>query len=368
MLNELYYRLALNFIPHLSNFNIKKLIQYYESAAEVFNPNNKKPHISNKVTFKHPFPKIDNNIDGLVRKELEIIQKKSIQVCFFDQSEYPTRLKSCSNAPNIFFYKGDGVFNHSKMLSIIGTRNASSYGADVVHKIISEIASDDIVIVSGLASGIDTLAHEAALHYGLKTIGVMGSGFSRVYPDSNIKLVKKMIESGSTVMTEYNYDVKPDRVNFPIRNRIIASISDATLVVESKNKGGSIITAEMAHTFNRDVFAIPGSIFDENQEGCHELIAQKKASIITSGEEMLKKMGWNSTQPQWVQPKLFYDFSEEEEFVYKLLKSIPQMTIDELVALCPLFTPSKIASILLSLEFNGIIECKPGKVYRLIRK
>lgn len=368
MLDELYYRLALNFTPHLGNFNIKKLIRYYGSASEVYNPHKKKSLISNHETFKLPLPTIDQQINQLVNRELENINKKLIQVCYFDQPHYPTRLRSCSNAPNIFYYKGDGTFNHTKLLSIIGTRNATAYGSDVVQKIVGDMAGYDVVIVSGLATGIDTMAHEAALQFGLKTIGVMGSGFSRIYPFTNLKLVQKMIESGSTVMTEFDYGVKPDRVNFPTRNRIIAGITDATLVVESKFRGGSIITAEMAHAFNRDLFAIPGSIFDENQAGCHDLIAKKMASIITSGEELLGRMGWNSTHPKIVQPKLFYDFSEEEEFVYKLLKDIQQMSIDEVVSQCPSFTPSKIASILLQLEFNGIIECKPGKLYRVIRK
>jgi DNA processing protein len=368
MLDELYYRLALNFTPNLGNFNIKKLIRYYGTATEVFNPNKRKPLISNQTKFNLPLPSITNEVDKLAKKEIEIIHKNGIKVCCFDDPLFPTRLNTCSNAPNIFYFKGDSFFNHAKMLSIIGTRNASGYGSDLVQKIVSEMASTDVVIVSGLASGIDTLAHEAALQFGLKTIGVMGSGFSKIYPSSNIKLVQKMIETGSTVMTEFDYNVYPDRVNFPTRNRIIAGISDATLVIESKIKGGSIITAMMAHGLNRDLFAVPGSIFDQNQEGCHDLIIQNRAKMITSGDQLLKTMGWNSDHPKTIQPKLFYDFSEEEERVFNVLKSFPQVTIDELISQCTPFTPSKIAAILLNLEFNGIIECKPGKVYRLIRK
>lgn len=368
MLDELYYRLALNFLPNLGNFNIKKLIRYYGSATEVFNPTKKKPLISNQTKFSLPLPSISEEVDRLAKKEIETIYKKGIKVCCFDDPVFPTRLNTCSNAPNIFYYKGDGFFNHTKMLSIIGTRNASGYGSDVVQKIVSEIAETDVVIVSGLASGIDTLAHEAALQFGLKTVGVMGSGFSRIYPSSNIKLVQKMIETGSTVMTEYDYNVYPDRVNFPTRNRIIAGIADATLVVESKIKGGSIITAMMVHDMNRDLFAVPGSIFDQNQEGCHDLIIQNIAKMITSGDQILKTMGWSSEHPKTVQHKMFYEFTEEQEFVYNVLKSFSQLTIDEVVSHCTSYTPSKIASILLNLEFNGIIECKPGKVYRVIRK
>lgn len=368
MLDELYYRLALNFIPNLGNFNIKKLIRYYGTATEVFNPTKKKPLISNQTKFNFPLPSITGEVDILAKREIETIHKNGIKVCCFDDPLFPTRLNTCSNAPNIFFYKGDSFFNHPKMLSIIGTRNASGYGSDIVQKIVSEVAGSGVVIVSGLATGIDTLAHEAALQFGLKTIGIMGSGFSRIYPCSNLKLVQKMIETGSTVMTEFDYNVYPDRVNFPTRNRIIAGISDATLVIESKIKGGSIITAMMAHGINRDLFAVPGSIFDQNQEGCHDLIAQNIAKMITSGDQLLKIMGWNSEHPKIVQPKLFFDLSEEEDRVYKVLKNFSQLSIDEVVSHCAPFTPSKIASILLNLEFNGIIECKPGKVYRVIRK
>jgi len=235
-----------------------------------------------------------------------------------------------------------------------------------VRRIVADLSSQDISIISGLAIGIDAFAHEAALDYRLHTVGVMGSGFGNFYPSSNTKLAKKMIDSGSTLVSEYYYHTQPDRQNFPKRNRIIAGMADALLVAETGKRGGSIITACIAHSYQRDVFAVPGSVFSPTQEGCHELIRQNLAALVTSGEDIIEMMGWNEEKPACIQPQIFHDLSEDEETVVSIINNLKEPAIDEIISIDHTFTPSKIASILLGLEINGIIETLPGKRYRLI--
>ena len=214
--------------------------------------------------------------------------------------------------------------------------------------------------------GIDTFAHEAALDYRLHTVGIMGSGFGNIYPSSNKKLAKRMTDSGSTLVSEFSYYTMPDRQNFPKRNRIIAGMADALLVVETGKRGGSIITACIAHSYQRDVFAIPGSIFETSQEGCHELIRQNLAALVTSGEDIIDMMSWNAEKPAQIQPQLFQNLNENEEMVVSIIRNLKEPHIDELIAQTSILTPSKVAAVLLGLELNGVIEALPGKRYRLV--
>jgi DNA processing protein len=282
--------------------------------------------------------------------------------------DYPKRLLRCNDAPYMFSYKGTPQFNMEKTLAIVGTRHATSYGKDVVRRMLSDLSSQNISIISGSAIGIDTFAHEAALDYQRHTVGVMGSGFGNIYPSSNTKLAKKMIECGSTLVSEYPYYTLPDRQNFPKRNRIIAGMADALLVVETGKRGGSIITACIAHSYQRDVFAVPGSVFAPSQEGCHELIRQNLAALVTSGEDIIEMMGWNEERPTNIQPQFFYELNEEEEAIVAIINNLKEPLIDEIIGLTATLTPSKIASVLLGLELNGIIETLPGKRYRMIRR
>lgn len=366
MNDELFYRLALNFIPSITNSCIKKLIRTFGSAVTIFNTPQEKIQRSQKVRI--PLIQVDREVEKQAIAEYAYLEKHKIKVSFFDQSDYPMRMYHCAGYPNLFFYKGDPIFQNEKVISIVGTRNVTSYGADVVQKIISELAVCDPVIVSGLASGIDTLAHEAALQNGLKTIGIMGSGFGKIYPSSNHKLVQKMIETGNAVISEYPYNTLPDKTNFPKRNRLIASISDATVVIETKMKGGSVITANMASLYKRDIFAVPGSIFDISHEGCNSLIQKGTAKMVLSGQDIIEQMRWNMGNPKVIQTKLFIDLTPEEEFIFNIIRRADQISIDEIHSKGAGYTPSQIASYLLQLEFQGLIECRPGKLYRCIRR
>ena len=366
MKGELFYRLALNFVPGITNACIKKLIQTFGTAEQIFHTPQEKIQKTQKT--KIPEIRLDHELIKQAEAEIQFMEKKGIKICFFDDMDYPKRMLLCSGNPNLFFYKGEPLFGEERYLSIVGTRDATSYGMDVVHKLVSEIAPYNPIIVSGLAIGIDTIAHEAALQNGLKTIGIMGSGFGRFYPASNYKLAQRMLESKGTIISEFVYQTLPDKPNFPKRNRLIASISDATLVIETKMKGGSVITANMASLYKRKVFAIPGSIFDPHQTGCNALIKSGFAEMISSGEEIVEYMRWNRTSTDYIQPKLFLDLTKEQELIYDIIQIKGQISIDELTANAPHFSSSKIAGLLLQLEFQGLIECRPGKIYRLIRR
>jgi DNA processing protein len=306
-----------------------------------------------------------------IEQELEYMSRFHIEFCFYTDEHYPARLKNCTDAPYLFYYQGDNNFNKTKMLSIVGTRNMNSYGRDVVKKLVSELAPYNVSIISGLAFGIDTAAHEFALDYGLHTIAVMGSGFGHIYPTVNRKLAARIVECGGALISEFPYNTLPDRTNFPQRNRIIAGMSDATLVAQSSRKGGSIITALIANSYNRDVFAATGSLFDPSYEGCHELIRTNIAAIVSSGELLADMMGWReqtSHQSKGVQTSLFVTLSNDEELLVNFIQETGQRSIDEIVTGCSNFTPSRIAALLLGLELRGVVVCLPGKVYRVSNK
>ena len=367
MLDELFYKIALSYQKGYGNAVIKKLLQLSGSATALFKDFHS---IRKKYQTTRSFPMapvLSSEIEKAVYNELELAEKNNIFYCFYTDPDYPKRLLRCNDAPYMFCYKGSNQFNFEKTLGIVGTRHATAYGKNVVRRVVSELSSHNISIISGLAMGIDTFAHEAALDYQLHTVGVMGSGFGNIYPTSNKKLATKMADTGSTLVSEFPYYTLPDRQNFPKRNRIIAGMSDALLVVETGKRGGSIITACIAHSYQRDVFAIPGSVFEPSQEGCHELIRQNLAALITSGEDIIDMMGWNAEKPAQIQPQLFQKLNENEEMVVSIIQNLKEAHIDELIAQSDTLTPSKMASVLLGLELNGVIEALPGKRYRLFK-
>jgi len=368
MLNELFYKIALSYQKGYGNSVIKKLLQVSGTASALFLDFNS---VRKKMKTTRSFPNapvLTSEIEKVVNAEIEVAAKNNISHCFFMDNDYPKRLLRCNDAPYMFSYKGNNQFNMEKTLAIVGTRNATSYGKDVVRRVVSDLSSQNISIISGLAIGIDTFAHEAALDYRLHTIGVMGTGFGNIYPSTNIKLAKKMIDSGSALVSEYSFYTLPDRQNFPKRNRIIAGMADALLVVETGKRGGSIITACIAHSYQRDVFAVPGSVFIPTQVGCHELIRQNLAALVTSGEDIIEMMGWNEEKSKNVQPQIFQELDENEERVVSIINTLKEPHIDEIISLNTTLTPSKLSSILLGLELNGVIEVLPGKRYRIIKR
>lgn len=366
MLNETQCRIALQYLPNYGHVIIKKIIEKTGNAESVFRDEALFNHFIQKINRSLPRPKITDKIRAVVEEEYAWMEDNQVRICFTADDNYPQRFQNCHDTPYMFYYKGDGNFNRQKSISIVGTRNASLYGKEMVKKIVSELASCNLSIVSGLAEGIDTVAHEEALVFGLNTVAVLGSGLARLYPESNIKLARNIAEKGGSVISEFPCKTIPDRKNFPRRNRIIAALADAVIVAESALKGGSIITAYIAHSYNRDVFAIPGSVFQNSYTGCHELIRKNIAGIITSGQELMEMMRWCDEKPKTVQRTLFIELSDEEKKLTDLIERHTECPIDVINNSIKELTPSKIAGILLGLELQGVVECKPGKVYRLI--
>ena len=366
MLTETIYRIALRHLPSYSNAIIKKLIHEFGSATNIFSEGAN--HVSsikyrNKTLHR---PSISPTLFAQIETEIAWMEKHGVSLCFWNDPNYPQRMRNCQDSPFLFYYKGNDGFNLSKSIAIVGTRAATQYGKDAVKRIVSEFAGHNITIISGLAEGIDTIAHEQALACNLKTFAVLGSGLNVIYPSSNQKLSEMIVEKEGSLITEYSHNTIPDRLNFPRRNRIIAGMADAVIVIETAKRGGSMITAHIASAYKRDVFAIPGSIFDENTTGCHELIKTGKATILTSGKELIERMGWTHEPVKTVQRTLFIEFTEKEKHITQLFQTNQTLSIDDITVRCNMFTPSQVAGILLGLELKGVVECLPGKYYRMV--
>lgn len=366
MEKETFYRLALVHYPNYGNSTIRKMIRLAGSATALFEQHEQVAAKLNMGSGKIKLPAMTSSVEKFVINEIEQARQRGIRICFFDSDNYPARLRGCTDAPYCFYYLGSGQFDFGKMLAIVGTRSASNYGKDAVKRIVEDLAPYNVCIVSGLARGIDTCAHEEALKWQLNTVAVLGCGLRTVYPPENMLLAQRILEAGGSVISEFPYDTLPDRLNFPQRNRIIAGMSDAVVVAESQIKGGSIITAQIAHSYNRDVFAVPGSIFQKMQNGCHELIRKNVAALVYSGENVLEMMGWDSDRKNGVQRCLFVDLSEEEEAVLSIVRKLEEATLDGIAKLLPDMTSSHIASLLLGMELKGVVECRPGKFYTTI--
>ncbi|MCQ2286481.1 MAG: DNA-processing protein DprA [Bacteroidales bacterium] len=361
MYDELFYRLALDYQYDYGLSTIKSLLKRFDSATDIFQNFTKKLKLveSNKL---HP-PVITSEIERSVSKEIRLMERHGVSHCFITDENYPKRLKMCVDAPYHFFYKGSSDFDFERSLAIVGTRNSSTYGEDCVKHIVEGLSSTNVVIVSGLAFGVDAVAHEQALANSLKTVAVMGTGFNVIYPRENKVLSERILEAGGTLISEYTFQAKADRYNFPKRNRIIAGLSDATLVAETAQRGGSMITAYIAHSYNRDVFAVPGNVFQKSYEGCHELIRKNVAAMVTSGNDIVEMMNWDAEVPRERQLELFIELSEDERKIVDFIQSRREATIDEIIAFSPQLSVSKVTALLLGLEFKNVLRCQPGKKY-----
>lgn len=303
---------------------------------------------------------------SLAEDEVRFIQKNKIQTRFYTDADYPFRLKFCSDAPLLLFGKGSINWNPSRAISIVGTRRISSYGKEQCKSIIQDLAPSNAQIISGMAYGVDICAHRAALNNRLPTVAVVAHGLDRLYPAVHRNTLIDMLEQGG-VVTEFLSGSNPDRENFPKRNRIIAGMSDATLVIESGAKGGSMITADIASSYSRDVFAVPGNNGSEISAGCNYLIHTQKATLIRNAADILKVMNWqNNPKIPVQQTSLFVNLDEDEEKIISFLLQNGPSTIDEICFQMSL-AMSKVSSLLLGLEFKSCILSLPGKVYRLIK-
>ena len=365
-MEDLIYKLALTLIPGVGSVNGKSLVAYCGGVKAVF-MEKKRALLKIPGIGEQTINAIANhNVFGRAEEELAFIEKNKITPLFYLDKEYPIRIKQCHDSPLMLFYKGTSELNAPKVVAMVGTRKATEYGRDMCRKIIEGLVEQNVLIVSGLAYGIDTWSHKAALDNKLETIGVLGHGLDRIYPYANRALAEKMTESGG-LLCEYMSNTMPDRENFPMRNRIIAGISDAVIVVEAGASGGALITAEIANSYNRDVFAVPGRLGDPHSEGCNKLIKINKAALIQSAKDISYLLNWNdeNDKKKSVQRQLFLDLSPDEELIVNTLREKGDMEVDTLLLETQLM-PAKAASVLLNLEFEGVIRCLPGKVYRLL--
>ncbi len=364
MNNDLLYRIAITLVPTIGDVHAKALIQYFGDARNVFAA--KKSTLELLEGIGEVRARHIKRFTGFNRAETEIsfIEKHSITPLFISDATYPKRLLQCYDSPTMLYYRGNADLNTSRTVAVVGTRNHSEYGKWFTEKLIEDLQQEGVLIISGLAFGIDTIAHRTALKYGLPTIGVLAHGLDRIYPTGNHALARQMTGQGG-LLTDFISGQAPDRQNFPRRNRIVAGMCDALIVIESGNKGGSLITAELGNGYNRDVFAVPGRCSDSKSEGCNQLIRQNKAGLITSAGDLLDSMGWTATAPAvQKQRTLFIEHSAQEEALLHLLRQHESLPIDELYYQSGL-SSSMVAAALLQLEINGIIRALPGKIYQL---
>ncbi|MEO8412813.1 MAG: DNA-processing protein DprA [Ginsengibacter sp.] len=365
MSTELQYRIALTLVPNIGDIHAKALTNHFGNAAAIFSARKKELEALEGIgTVRANSIK---NFQGFQRAEEEIlfIEKYKITPLFLTDKNYPQRLLNCYDSPAMLYYKGTVDLNQAKIIAIVGTRNNNEYGKNICEKFVEDLAGEEVVIVSGLAFGIDSIAHKAAIKNQTKTVGVLAHGLDMVYPSQNKGLAKQMITSGG-LLTEFRSLAKPDRQNFPARNRIVAGISDAVIVVESGIKGGSLITAELGNSYNKDVFAYPGRVNDTKSEGCNFLIKNNKAGLITCADDVLENMGWKKKKETSVnrQRELFIELTADEKIVISLLQEQGTVHIDELFIKSKL-SSSAVAAALLMMEMQGIVASLPGKMYKI---
>ncbi len=356
--------LSLHFTPGIGDFLVKQLVSYCGSAEQVFKtPKGKLLKIPGVGEVSATAIKTGNSFHEAER-EFKKAEKEETEILFFTDKKYPQRLKLIEDAPSLLYYKGNESLNPIKSVGIVGTRQATEYGKELVDKICRDLAPHQPLIVSGLAYGIDIQAHKHALHYGLSTIGVMGSGMDVIYPAAHKDTARKMISQGG-LLTENHFGTKPDAHNFPARNRIIAGLCDALIVVEAAEKGGALITADIANSYNKDVFAIPGNIGSQYSEGCNKLIKTNRANLFNSVKDLEYIMNWSSDAPTLSPALDLSSFEPDEQAVIQILKTKnTPMMVDEL-SIRSTLNPSKLASILLTLEFKNIVKSLPGKLFTL---
>lgn len=365
MTNDLLYQIALTLVPNIGDVHAKALISRYGDAQSIFKAKRKDlEHLEGIGTVRAGNIKAFDSFQTC-EAEITFIKQYKISPLFITDKNYPQRLLNCYDCPSLLYYRGNADLNTTKIISIVGTRNHSEYGKSVCEKFIEELSSSNILVVSGLAFGIDTIAHKSALKNSLQTIGVMAHGLDMIYPAQNKSLARQMVENGG-LLTEFMSKTNPDKQNFPKRNRIVAGMCDGVVVIESGKKGGSLITAELANSYNKDIFAIPGRTNDVKSEGCNYLIKNNKAALVTNASDLLEMMNWHSTKKKQPakQRELFIELTVDERTLVEILKQQDSIQIDQLYFKSGL-NSSSVAAALLSLEMQSIVVCLPGKVFKL---
>ncbi len=365
--NELLATLALQNIPRIGDITAKRLIAHCGNPLAIFREKKETllkiegvglatiNYLNKAIHFK------------LAENELKYIEKNKIKYWYFEDEAYPNKLKHCLDAPILLFKKGAIDLIDKKVISIVGTREMTSYGAAFCEKLINDIAPLNPVIISGFAYGVDITAQKAALNNNLQTIGCLAHGLNQIYPKTHEKYTKQVEKNGG-FLTEFWSSSRPERQNFLKRNRIIAGLSEATIVIESAEKGGSLVTADIASSYNKEVFAVPGRANDLYSVGCNNLIKTQKAHMLTSAADLIYILGWDlETQPKKknIQKQLFVTLDEIEKRIFNFLKTTDKALLDNIALECNI-PIHKAASILLQMELKGVIKPLQGKLFEVI--
>lgn len=366
MQEETRYQIALTRIPQIGNKIAQQLMTYFENASCIFKASRRELEClpmmgrvrANAIKEFKDFRWVD--------REMTFLERYRIAAISYQSPLYPQRLLHCYDNPFLLYYKGNADLNTKRIINVIGTRMPTQHGREVCVNLIAGLEASGIMVVSGLAYGIDVLAHATALQYGMPTIGILAHGLDRIYPDVHAGTARQMVEQGG-LLTEYSRETTPDKPNFPKRNRIVAGMSDATVLIESGIKGGSMITADIANSYNRDVFAIPGRVGDVKSEGCHQLIKNHQAMLITGADDILKAMNWDDGVKQPVvakQQEMRVELNEEERQILGLFNKSEDYHIDQIYSRSPL-PESRVASVVFQLEMNKLLRTMPGQRYQL---
>ncbi len=364
--DDLYYLLALQKVKNIGDISAKKLLKHFGSAKAVFEAAK-----HNDINVMDVGTVMINSIKQFndwqkVKQEIKYVENNHIKTISIFDDNYPYKLQHAPDGPILFFYKGQDVLSQDRLISIVGTRNITAYGKRMVAEIIEDLTPYKPVIISGLAYGVDVEAHLNALKNDLSTVGVLGHGFQRIYPAIHQKIADRMLEQGG-LLTEFWHTDTIDRNNFLKRNRIVAGLSDATIIIESGEKGGSLVTADIANSYNRDVYAIPGRTSDTFSKGCNNLIKQNKAALLTCAQDLIEQLQWQLEKPKTKNPQLnlFVDLSKDEQLIFNFLQANGKTGLDE-IALNLNMPISKTAQLLLQMELNNIVTGLPGKKFELI--
>ncbi|SHL34964.1 DNA-processing protein DprA [Flavobacterium saccharophilum] len=362
---ELFYLLALLKVDGIGDIMAKKLLTHFGNSEAIFKVK------SNQIAGIDGVGSVllrnlkDKTVFEKANKELEFIKSNAINVSFFQDEHYPDRLKHCIDSPVLIFTSGNINLKNKKLISIVGTRQITSYGMEFCKKFIEDLAPLEPVIVSGFAYGVDIVAHQLAMDNNLQTIGVLAHGLNQIYPKTHKKYIARMEENGGFI-TEFWSSSNPDKEKFVRRNRIVAGMTEATIVIESADKGGSLITANLANDYNRDVFAVPGRVTDKYSQGCNDLIKTQKANVLTSAADLVYVLNWdieNKSKP--VQKQLFVELEVEEQKIYDFLLKNGKELLDVIALQCD-FPIYKISGLLLNMELKGVIRPLPGKLFEAI--